>query len=572
MANSLITSNDFSNISFLLNNSEDAEAARRVFNAADMLVNEDDDESSLRNTSTSRHFTDPLNGNSTFRQEIRNATFNQDSSGRNSTFKADKRNSTFDKENMNLTFSQPKNSTFVAAQNRNSTFTAGESENTLEDLMGDDDSDKNKTFDKYTSKVEPRALLLNNTFMQSTPVASSARPSIGEDNNLQMSPITSINRAKQNNRINRNLTKIVHQKSETESEEDFLFAEHENDVEVDIEVQENGAEEILTPAANETFNCEIEIESNEKDFEEMLNNLTIVKKSSNQSDKLMETLKRYSFTNIEKQKKEILNDAVSDCSKTLNNLSNSNDSMHKSTERLLNRRSRLYDDVNLQIAALSQKQNENEINKSFTSDKSSTASDTESNSTSREKADSVSTSSENIIEENVNDDRFKTIRLSHKEGILNERNRTEQENGSGGEENYRDRFKTIRLSKKIPAAPTKSQFQPPVIEPQNRVTSKLKSPMGFKSKSCQSLVNNNPNLKLYSTNALAGNHNSMMPPPSSTQLGINSNNSSNSNLNQLQNKRLQTNLRMPRASSLVRPVSTIEPTKIRVSFIRKRTK
>ena len=106
-----------------------------------------------------------------------------------------------------------------------------------------------------------------------------------------------------------------------------------------------------------TFDC---LESNEKEFDEMLEENFSDLKNSVDSDKLLQSVdtikQRHSIINLEKQredirKREILSDVVND------NKLQYDGSMTKSSERLLNRRSRLYDDVNLQIA-LNQKQNE----------------------------------------------------------------------------------------------------------------------------------------------------------------------------------------------------------------------
>lgn len=397
-------------------------------------------------------------------------------------------NGTFNVNLMDQTYTEVKNSTFTANNDGN--------DEGVEDYM-----DRTRTYNKYDRPSELR----NFAIKQSTPVQGTKNPD--ESALINLSPIQSGIKINKTRRLINDITQNLDNPDVVDDEEEEEFP--------------------VTPAINETYECQIEIESNEKDFDEMLNNMTIVKKAK--TPEKLSMLKRYS----DKQKKEYLNENVQD-----NKMS---ELLSKSTERLLNRRSRLYDDFNLQLA----KSGENEINKSFTSDKSDKTSDSD---TSKEKADSVSTSSENIVDDN--EDKFKTIRVSQRESILNERNRFVQPVEPPvivQEDNDRDRFKTIRLNKKRNEAM-------PVVQPENEMKSKLKSPMGFKSKSCQSLIANGGALKVAPA--------SRMGPPTAVPQYANP-----TATNQFQTKRLQTNLRMPRASSLVRPVSSSSDSKIRVSFI-----
>jgi hypothetical protein len=392
-------------------------------------------------------------------------------------------NGTFVTDNINLmdqTYTDVKNSTFTA----NNGF-GNEVENYL---------DRTKTFNKYDRPSD----LKNFTFNQSTPVQGTKNPD--DLGLLNVSPIQS-GIKKNNRRLINDITQNL-----------------ENP---ELDVTEEFSEQ---PAINQTYECQIEIESNEKDFDKMLDSMTIVKKAK--TPEKLSMLKRYS--DKDKKEKENKDNKMSEL-------------LSKSTERLLNRRSRLYDDFNMQLA---QKNGEIDINKSFTSDKSDKTSDSD---TSKEKADSVSTSTENIVDDN--EDKFKTIRLSQRESILNERNRfvidlQPEPQEIVQEDNDRDRFKTIRLNKKRNEAM-------PVVQAEEPRPSKLKSPMGFKSKSCQSL--NGGGLKMVSK---------MNPPAPVQQFG----NPAAAN-NQFQSKRLQSNLRVPRASSLVRPVSSSSDSRIRVSSL-----
>lgn len=141
-----------------------------------------------------------------------------------------------------------------------------------------------------------------------------------------------------------------------------------------------------------TFDC---MESNEKEFDKMLEENFSDLKNSVDSDKLLQSVdtikQRHSIINLEKQredlrKREIISEHVINDNKL-----QYEGTMNKSSERLLNRRSRLYDDVNLQIA-LNQKQDQDIQDQHIVQD---------------------NDQNEEVIDKS-NRDRFKTIRLNKK--------------------------------------------------------------------------------------------------------------------------------------------------------------
>jgi hypothetical protein len=289
------------------------------------------------------------------------------------------------------------------------------------------------------------------------------------------------------------------------------------------------------------LNHSTHIVDDEKEFDKMLDTFNV--KKSVESEKLLQSVdsikQRHSLINMEKQR-ESKNDNKAQY-----------DAMTKSShERLLNRRSRLYDDVNLQL----QKQQGSDFN------------DVENDST-------MANGAENDGNENIQNDRdrFKTIKLNKPRlqtgmviidteepaGVHNEvspgtnKERQNQINQQKQEEEVEKEFKKpslpqpSRMSKfgfglQRPSYSSRNNLNLPlkasstdsldndgvgvvVSNPVKRVD--LKSPMGVKSKSINNLMFNG-----------------------AQQSGIRMTSNLNSN-----NAKSQLSLKAPRASSLVRP-------------------
>lgn len=122
------------------------------------------------------------------------------------------------------------------------------------------------------------------------------------------------------------------------------------------EILVNDQTVIHADSNGKTFDC---MESNEKEFDEMLEENFSDLKNSVDSDKLLQSVdtikQRHSIINLEKQREDLRKREIMSEQAINDNKLQYEGSMNKSAERLLNRRSRLYDDVNLQIA-LNQKQ------------------------------------------------------------------------------------------------------------------------------------------------------------------------------------------------------------------------
>ena len=116
----------------------------------------------------------------------------------------------------------------------------------------------------------------------------------------------------------------------------------------------------------ETFDCMDDLktalmnsaESNEKDFDEILDTFNVIK--SQEGDRLLQSVdnikQRHSLINLEKQRVEKQRKEYEIDNRT--QYLNETMSMSSESVRLLNRRSRLYDDVNLQISNLQKQQKE----------------------------------------------------------------------------------------------------------------------------------------------------------------------------------------------------------------------
>lgn len=277
----------------------------------------------------------------------------------------------------------------------------------------------------------------------------------------------------------------------------------------------------------ETFDCMDDLktalmnsaESNEKDFDEILDIFNV--KKSQEGDRLLQSVdnikQRHSLINLEKQRVEKQRKEH----EVDNRSQYSNEIMSKSSEsvRLLNRRSRLYDDVNLQICNLQKQQNEL-IEKKMKNVENCTTEEAEND------------NEPDLIYDKSNRDRFKTIKINKKlesgmvvivnpeEQIMitpeenkdqrNESNFQKQdqplENRTGikklavnsklsnfgfSRPTYRSQLihKDLKLSLRANSTDSLGDGQKTLHL--NQRTSNLKSPMGVKAKSIHNLVFNN---------------------------------------------------------------------------------
>jgi hypothetical protein len=321
---------------------------------------------------------------------------------------------------------------------------------------------------------------------------------------------------------------------------------------------------LSTRVCGESFECLNDLrnalitsaDANEKEFDEMLDTFNVTK--SRESEKLLQSVdsikQRHSLINMEKQKED--KRQKKDCE---NDNRTQYDVMNKSSERLLNRRSRLFDDVNLQ---LQKQQNEASVNGNGIGSGSVAVNDAE--------------NEDEVIDKNDRD-RFKTIKLNRprlQKGmvIVNTEEPEElqeppqiaqNEISPGSNKERRNQINQQKQQedesefKKPPPAVSKLSkfgFSRPTFRSRNdlnlplkanstdsldndteistntkKPVSNLKSPMGIKSKSI---------------------HNLMYNGSSNAQNGFRM----TSNLKQYPETRSQSNLKGPRASSLVRPV------------------
>ncbi|KAL7040244.1 hypothetical protein ACKWTF_000315 [Chironomus riparius] len=566
MLNSLITSSDFTNISFLSNMQDNLEQTRRLNNAN--IVNNNNRETPVTSVN---------NNPNNISQNLMNFTFDV--------------NKTITNNQPNATFV---GRTFVAA----ATTTDSESikeigiENADMQLnVSTEDVGKNLTFNKYENgnitweKVQDLRLSNGsnpeNNVVQSTPVHN--HPENDHKNKLRknfddtISPISSLQAQNSNNNNNnadddddeillRNIKgrKLVN---------DITMEDYRNSIEDQCEFLLNEETiKLSTRVCGESFECLNDLrnalitsaDANEKEFDEMLDTFNVQK--SRESEKLLQSVdsikQRHSLINMEKQKED--KRQKKDCE---NDNRTQYDVMNKSSERLLNRRSRLFDDVNLQ---LQKQQNEASMN----------GNGNESGSV-HHNLQSVGIDAENedneVIDKNDRD-RFKTIKLNRprlQKGMVivdtqeSEEQQQQQsqiasnEVSPGSNKERRNQINQQKQQedesefKKPPAMSKLSKFgfSRPTYRSRNdlnlplkanstdsldndtdlstnskKTVSNLKSPMGIKSKSI---------------------HNLMYNGSGSSQNGIRM--SSNLKLYP-ETTRSQSNLKGPRASSLVRPV------------------
>lgn len=350
MLNSLITSGDFSDVSFLLNGNDGTEAMRKM---------------------------NWLNGTMT----IDNVTPTRNITNNLMDF-------TFD---VNRTIQVPCDATFTAdTESPMKEYGIENADMTLSESI--ENLGKNLTFDAHTNggnitwdKIQDHQNKINQTIVQSTPVCTSANAVLRTKFDDTMSPIrTQAGDDDEEEVIVRNL-------KERKLVNNITAEDYRNSMEDQCEFLLN--EETIKLSSRfggESFECldmKSALESadaNEKDFDKMLDSFNVTKslKSASLLQSVDNIKQRHSLINFEKQREEKQRKDEEYDNKT------QYDAMNKSSERLL-RRSRLYDDVNLQL----QKQQ----NETFSS---------------------TSAKPEQLEDEEVVDrnsrDRFKTIKLNKK--------------------------------------------------------------------------------------------------------------------------------------------------------------
>lgn len=351
MLNSLITSGDFSDVSFLLNGNDGTEAMRKM---------------------------NGLNGTMT----IGNLVPNRNITNNLMDF-------TFD---VNRTIQVPCDATFIADTEspmkeygiENADITLSES---IENLG------KNLTFDAHTNggnitwdKIQDHQNKINQTIVQSTPVQSSENATLRTKFNHTISPIRTQAADDEEEEV------IVRSLKARKLVNNITADDYRNSMEDQCEFLLN--EETIKLSSRfggESFECldmkSALIESadaNEKEFDKMLDSFNVTKslKSASLLQSVDNIKQRHSLINLEKQREEKQRKDEEYDNKT------QYDALNKSSERLL-RRSRLYDDVNLQL----QKQQ----NETFSSTSA--------------KPDQLE--DEEVVDRNSRD-RFKTIKLNKK--------------------------------------------------------------------------------------------------------------------------------------------------------------
>ena len=480
MLNSLITSSDFSNVSFLLNRNE-----------ANDTIKQQDATVLVPKHRASRNLMD-------FTFDV----VNSNAAPSNATFVADVESpmKEFGVENVDITFND-----------------------STEDLS------KNLTYDAHTNginltwdKIQSEA---NKTIIQSTPVQSSTGDIVVKSFDHEMSPISSRN--EENIPLRRKFDVTIDDyRNSMEDQCEFLL--NEETIKLSSRVYGGSTFEVLD-LKDALIHSDT---ANEKEFDAMLDSFNV--KKSYEGERLLQSVdnikQRHSLINFEKQREEKQKKEIDSDNKA------QYDTMNKSNERLL-RRSRLYDDVNLQ---LQKQQTESPVDETLTNNK------------------NIENNTE--TEDKNNRDRFKTIKLNKKlqSGmVIVDVEPKECENNSispGTNKENRNQInqnkqEEIEYKKPAPVAASrlsKFGFSRPTYRSRNELnlplklgstdsldnndtgSSNMKSPMGVKSKSI---------------------HNLMFNGNSGTQNGIRMGSYSNLRLD----SRSQSNLKAPRASSLVRP-------------------
>lgn len=304
MLNSLITSSDFNDISFLLNGSD-----------ADNTLKQNNATVTLENVSPTKNLT----------RNLMDFTFDvtrTDQLRSSETFIAD---------------SEPPMKEFGI---NNADITLCESTENIEN--------KNLTYNAYTdngnltwNKIQEHQNMMNATIVQSTPVHADINVGgMKKDFDHTMSPIS---RSQLATESDEEADVVIRNLKARRLVNDISFDDYRNSMEDQCEFLLNEETiKLSSKVCGDSFD-NLEMKS-EKDFDKMLDSFNV--KKSLESEKLLQsvdTIKlRHSLINFEKQREEKLKKDDEGDNR------NQYETMTKSNERLL-RRSRLYDDVNLQL-------------------------------------------------------------------------------------------------------------------------------------------------------------------------------------------------------------------------------
>jgi hypothetical protein len=507
MLNSLITSSDFTNVSFLLNANEGNDGARKM-NATVTMAD---------NVTSTRNFMD----------------------------------FTFD---VNKTITIPTNATFTAdIETLSKEFGVENVDFHVNDSTKD--LGKNLTFDAHKDggnltwdKIQDHQNQLNKTIIQSTPVQNHENGELLKEKfNQAMSPISSLRAAIEVGDDDEEV--VIRSLKSRKLVNDITIDDYRNSMEDQCEFLLN--EETIKLSSrvcgNETFECLgdlktalIQSANDEKEFDMMLDSFNV--KKSLESEKLLQSVdnikQRHSLINFEKQREEKLKKSDGEFDNKTQY-----DAMNKSSERLL-RRSRLYDDVNLQL----QKQK----------------TETESNLAAEDCEPSKDFDFETVVDKN-NRDRFKTIKLNKKlqsgmvvvEPAPSQDKVVESSSTSPGtnkeKRNQLNQQKQEDVEFKKPASGLlKFGFSRPTYRSRNDLN------LPLKANSTDSLDNDEPAIGLKSPMGVKSKsiHNLMFNGNNGSRMG------SYSNLRLIPGAaRSQSNLKAPRASSLVRPSCELKVSK-----------
>ena len=511
MLNSLITSSDFTNVSYLLNGTDAADATRKI-NAT----------ITIDNITPTQNFT----------RNLMDFTFNvPNAAPNNNTFTADVETplKEFGVENVELQLSE-----------------------------SNENLDKNLTYNAHRDggnltwdKIQEHENQLNRTIVQSTPVHNHDEPGVfSRSFNHAMSPISSLRAAIEDD----DETEVIIRSMKSRNlVNDITIEDYRNSMEDQCEFLLNEETiklgEKLGVCNGDTFECldlkTALIQSNDagKDFDDMLDSFSV--KKSLESEKLLQSVdtikQRHSLINFEKQREEKLKHQNGD-NKT------QYDTMTKSGERLL-RRSRLYDDVNMQLQ--------------------------------KQQMESANVEGEIVDQEIDNSrDRFKTIKLNKRlqtgmvvvDAELPTEVESDQSTSPGTNKERRNQInqqKQEDVDFKRPAASgisklSKFGFSRPTYRSRNDLNLPLKanstdsldedqpvknvakSPMGVKSKSIHNLIMGGNQMRELQRGPAMGSYNNLRLVSGAA--------------------RSQSNLKAPRASSLVRPFHDVKVRQMEVEL------
>jgi hypothetical protein len=313
MLNSLITSSDFSNVSLLLNGNDTMKdlISRQM---SDTIIIDTDMDSTPTNQNVTRNLMD----------------------------------FTFDVKKTDTKV--PRNSTFVTATDSEPPIKEIGIENADIQLNeSTEDFGNNLTFNKYENgnitwnKVQDA----NRTIVQSTPLHNSENNVTKEFYDHTLSPITSFRNEDdfegdvmlRNLKTRKLLDDIQTEDYRNSIEDQCEFLLNEETIKLSSRVCGESFEDLKDALLTSSTNA------NEREFDKILDSFNVKKLS--ESEKILQSVdsikQRHSLINMEKQRED----------KQRKDSENDNriqyDTMNKSSERLLNRRSRLFDDVNLQL-------------------------------------------------------------------------------------------------------------------------------------------------------------------------------------------------------------------------------